>query len=208
MKKPYYLILIILGVTLVVFGALVYRNTETTVKVHLKSTDIYDLLFDSKGYAKLELEYPAELLKDEEGTITLKVAPDSNLKKVLSQGLTIDTLISPTRLTTSSERRQTKAIDAGGTIITWTVKSSRLGPTHTKLSFGLSDSRTDPKLYPLAAQDEFELDIPIVEVKSKAKFTEFIGPILLGMGGISLIAGFVLAGKDFDQANKKKKTKR
>lgn len=208
MKKPYYLLLIALGITLFVVGIIVNKNTNTTEEYRVERTEIYDRILKSNGYVNATLQYPAELLINEEDLISLELVPDKNVKTVLSQGMSIDTLIAPKRLTSKSERRQILPINEGGTVITWSIQGTRVGPSSATVSLGLTDSRTDPTLYPIAPQHRFEINIPVVETKTKASFTEYIGLIMIPAGGVSLLLGFIIAGKDFDQASKQTKKKR
>ncbi len=210
MKKPYYLILIVLGISLLVFGVIVYRNTDSTEEFRIERAELFDRLSNSKGYAYATLKYPSELLIKEEAVISLEIMPDKNLKNILEHGVAIDTLISPKRLVLSSERRQLEAVSASGTTISWRIKATRLGTSSATVSLGLSDLRTDITIYPITPQHTFQINIPVVETKSKASFGEYIGPIMIAVGSLSLLAGFVIASKDFDKATKqsRKKNKR
>jgi len=208
MKKPYYLILIVLGISLLIFGLIIYRNTDSTEEFRIKRTELHDRLANSNGYVSATLQYPSELLINEESLISLELVPDKNMKKILEHGVAIDTLISPTRLVLSTKSRQLEPISDSVTVISWRIKATRLGTSSATVSLGLSDLRTDPTIYPISPQHNFKINIPVVETKTKASFAEYIGPILMAVGGTSLLIGFILASKDFDQAGKQAKKKK
>lgn len=207
MKKPYYLILIVLGITLLIFGIFVNRNNPGIQTTQVQTTQLPDIVLGTDGFVEASVTYPSELALEEEGIITLKVVPDKKVKDALDQGLTIDSQLSANPLKTSSERRQHLPVQAQGTEISWTVSGNLLIPSKVKLSLGLADHRTDPTKYPISPQHQFEFNIPVVETKSKTTFKQVLGPLMMGSGGVMLVVGFILASKDFDQATKPKKKK-
>jgi|LSQX01.3.fsa_nt_gb hypothetical protein len=207
MKKPYYLILIVLGITLLIFGIFVNRNNPGIQTKQVQTTQLPDIVLGTDGFVEASVTYPSELTLEEEGIITLKVVPDKKVKDALDQGLTIDSQLSANPLKTRSDRRQNMPVQARGTEISWTVSGNLLIPAKVKLSLGLADQGTDPTKYPLSPQHHFEFNIPVVESKSKTTFKQVLGPLMMGFGGAMLIVGFIMASKDFDQAAKPKKKK-
>jgi len=76
MKKPYYLILIALGIALIITGAIVFNRTEFVNPTKIEQVKVFDLIHHSGGYVNIAVEHPSELLPKEEAQITLTASPD------------------------------------------------------------------------------------------------------------------------------------
>lgn len=198
MKKNLYLLLIILGVTAFIFGVFLYNKTEPFVTTKVINASVNDVIHDSNGSVNLSVEYPAELTPGENGTVTLKASPDSKVQKILDKNLTIDAYMATLRMTSAADRRQTTALLAKDTQINWDISSKVVVDGKARVSVGLSDARSNPELYPLAPQHHFELTIPVVEKKSQPNLMHYLHFVLMGIGVVLLVVGFVQASRDFD----------
>lgn len=210
MKKPYYLILIALGIALIITGAIVFNRTEFVNPTKIEQVKVFDLIHHSGGYVNIAVEHPSELLPKEEAQITLTASPDEKIRAVIDKGFMLDSVMNSSRLTTSTERRQTIQLKDGSSQIIWQIKAAIIGDAQVKVSLAVDDPRSNTDLYPLIPQENVEFFIPIVDAKTEPKVSDYLGHIMIGFGVIILVAGFIIASKDFDKAikNQKKKSKK
>lgn len=198
MKKNLYLLLIFLGVTAFIIGVFVYNKTEPIERFKTMTAVVNDVIHDSNGSVTLTVDYPTEILPNQDALIKLHAKPDAKIIKILDKNLTIDAYLATLRLTTSADRRQATALLEKGADLSWPVSSKTMVNGKARLSVGLSDVRSDPELYPIVPQHHFEFDIKVVEKLTQPGVMHILPYVLMAIGAGLLITGFVMASKDFD----------
>ncbi|MEL7626377.1 MAG: hypothetical protein AAGU15_05925 [Anaerolineaceae bacterium] len=191
-KRP--ITLLILAVALLLMGVAFIAKRGVTTQTTSQALTLSDWAHGSAGTLKVMVNYPTELLTNQQNTITLTFEPDATLEQNMALGYIFDADFSANNSVITPQKRVLIPLEKGRQNVSWNIVPILQSEVEAVIQLALGGSDLNGA-YAISPQASFELPFEVRQSNGLSPNVSFIVGLVMVVIAILCVLLFFMINK-------------